>query len=148
MDQWNLGVMQAGGDSAMAVYWEPKEIKAGTTRKIAYAYGQGIAPSPEGDGAVAIHLGGSFEPGKLFTVAAQVQEPAPGQALALELPPGMELVEGRERQPVPNVDDTGNSLVLWKARVLRTGQFPLRVHSSSGVTNTKIITVTRPGENK
>src|SRR5437868_11454527 len=34
-------------DSAMGVYWEPKEIKPGTVKKFAYAYGQGIAPSPE-----------------------------------------------------------------------------------------------------
>jgi hypothetical protein len=144
MDQWNLGVMQAGGDSAMGVYWDPKEIKAGSKVKMAYSYGQGIAPNPEGDGMVSLVLGGSFEPGKLFTVAAQVQDPAPGQTLALELPPGMERIEGKERQPVPALDDTGNSMVLWKARVLNTGQFTLRVHSSTGVTQTKIITITRP----
>ena len=147
-DQWNVGVQAAGGDSAMAVFWEEREIKPGATRKCAYGYGAGITPPAEGDGLVAIALGGSFEPGKLFTVSAQVQDPSPGQSLGLELPAGMELVEGKERQPVPDVDATGNSLVLWKARVLRTGQFNLRVHSSNGVTTTKIITITRPGENK
>src|ERR1043166_5837307 len=147
-DQWNVGVQAAGGDSAMAVFWEEREIKPGATRKCAYGYGAGIPPPAEGDGLVAIALGGSFEPGKLFTVSAQVQDPSPGQSLGLELPAGMELVEGKERQPVPDVDATGNSLVLWKARVLRTGQFNLRVHSSNGVTTTKIITITRPGENK
>jgi len=130
----------------MAVFWEPREIKPGGKVKMAYAYGQGIAPSPEGDGAVAVVLGGSFEPGKLFSVAAQVQAPAPGQTLALELPAGMELVEGKERQPIPAVDDTGNSMVLWKARVVDLGRFALRVHSSTGVTQTKIVTITRPGE--
>jgi hypothetical protein len=144
MDQWNLGVQQAGGDSAMAVYWEPKEIKAGAKKKLAYAYGQGIAPSPEGGGNVAVVLGGSFEPGKLFTVSAHVVDPAPGQRLTLELPAGMERVEGNERQAVPVVEDA-NSMILWKARVLRPGQFSVRVHSSTGVTQTKIVTIT---ENK
>ena len=147
-DQWNLGVMQAGGDSAMAVFWEEKEVKAGTTRKVAYGYGQGIVPPADGDGLVAVSLAGSFEPDKLFTVSAQVQDPSAGQALSLELPSGMELVEGKQRQAVPEVDATGNSLVMWKARVLRTGQFNLRVHSSNGITATKIITISRPGENK
>jgi hypothetical protein len=145
IDQWNLAVQQAGGDSAMGVFWEPKEIKPGAKRKIAYAYGQGIAPSPEADGNVVLALGGSFEPGKLFTVSAHVLDPAPGQSLTLELPPGMERVEGKERQPVPIVTDDANSMVLWKARVLNTGKFTVRVHSSTGVTHGKIIAIT---ENK
>jgi hypothetical protein len=89
-----------------------------------------------------VGLGGSFEPGKLFTVTAHVLDPAPGQSLTLELPAGMERVEGKERQPVPiNLDDA-NSMVLWKARVLSPGQFALRVHSSTGLTQTKLITIT------
>ena len=51
-----------------------------------------------------------------------------------------------EPQPVPAVDEEGNTMVLWKARVLNTGRFRLRVHSSIGLTQTKIITITRPSE--
>jgi 5-hydroxyisourate hydrolase-like protein (transthyretin family) len=94
-----------------------------------------------------VGLGGSFEPGKLFTVTAHVLDPAPGQSLTLELPAGMERVEGKERQPVPAIDEDGNTMVLWKARVLNTGRFNLRIHSSTGIIQTKIITITRPGEN-
>jgi hypothetical protein len=36
-------------------------------------------------------------------------------------------------------------MVLWKARVLNTGTFNVRVHSSTGVTQGKIIAIT---ENK
>jgi len=145
-DQWNVGVQMAGGDSAMAVFWEPKEIKAGTKRQLCYAYGQGIAPTPEAEGQFAVVLGGSFEPGKLFSLGAVIQDPAPGQSLALELPSGMELVEGKERQPVPAINEEGNSMVLWKARVLNTGNFTVRVRSSSGVTQTKLISIARPGD--
>jgi hypothetical protein len=141
IDQWNLAAQQAG-DSAMGFYWDPKVIKAKSKRSMAYAFGQGIAPNPDGDGTMALVLGGSFEPGKLFTVAAYVQDPASGQSLTLELPAGMERVEGKESQPVAN-DDDGNSMVLWKARVLRPGQFTLRVRSSTGVTQSKIVTVSR-----
>src|SRR5262249_47116429 len=97
------------------------------------------------EGKVSVALGGSFEPNKLFTVTAQVDDPVPGQRLTLDLPPGMERVEGKEMQVVPPPSAaTGSSLVLWKAKVLRLGQFPLRVRSSTGVTQTKNITISRP----
>jgi hypothetical protein len=141
---WDMMPAQAGGDSAMGVFWEPKEIKAGGKREIAYAYGQGIAIAPENEGRFNLVLGGSFEPGKLFTIAAYVQDPATGQSLTLELPPGMERVEGKEIQPVAaTTEESPQSLVLWKARVLQTGQFPLRVRSSTGLTQTKMITISR-----
>ncbi len=147
---WDMMPVVAMGDSALGVFWDPKEIKAGGKREIAYAYGQGIAIAPESEGRFNLVLGGSFEPGKLFTVAAYVQDPAAGQALTLELPPGMERVEGKEIQPVsPAGEERAQSLVLWKARVLKTGEFPLRVRSSTGLTQSKLITVSRvEGENR
>ncbi len=87
-NQWDMQVVKSMGFTAMGFYWDPKEIKAGGKRNLAYAYGKGIAQSPEGDGQVAVVFGGSFEPGKLFTVAAYVQDPANGQSLTLELPTG------------------------------------------------------------
>jgi hypothetical protein len=143
---WDVAAVMAGGDSAMAVFWEPREIKAHTKKQIAYAYGQGIAPTPEGEGAFNIQLGGSFEPGKLFSVAALVADPAPGQSLVLDLPPGMERIEGKERQPVPALTEDGNSMVMWKARVLEPGRYTVRVRSSTGLTQAKIITISRGGE--
>ncbi len=76
-------------------------------------------------------------------MAAYVQDPASGQSLTLELPAGMQRIEGKESQPVAT-DDDGNGMVLWKARVLRPGQFTLRVRSSTGITQSKIITISRP----
>ena len=141
---WDMQAAQSMGDSALGVFWEPKEVKAGGKREIAYAYGQGIAVAPENEGRFQVVLGGSFEPGKLFTISAYVADAATGQTLTLELPPGMERVEGREIQPVPApTDDQAQSLVFWKARVLAPGQYPLRVRSSTGVTQTKMITIAR-----
>ena len=144
INQWDMAVVQSMGISSLVFYWDPKEVKAGGKRHMAYALGKGIAQSPEGEGQVELVFGGSFEPGKVFTVTAYVQDPAPGQSLTLELPKGMQRVEGKERQPVPEVDDDGNSMVMWKARVLETGRFPLRIRSSTGVTQTKVITISRP----
>jgi hypothetical protein len=142
-DNWNLNPQPANGFSALVSYWDPKPIKPGQKREFAYAYGGGVASNPENEGLVNLVLGGSFEPGKLFTVTAYVDDPAPGQKLTLELPPGMERVEGKESQPVAAATDESPSLVLWKARVLRTGDFRVRVRSSTGLTLTKIISITK-----
>jgi hypothetical protein len=140
-DNWNVAAMQAG-DSALAFFWDPAEVKAGGKREMAYAYGQGIATSPENEGRLTVHLSGSFEPGKVFNIAVHVDDPPAGQALRLELPEGMERIEGKETQPVPPSVEDHPSVVVWKARVLRHGEFPLRIHSSNGVTQTKHITIT------
>jgi len=141
-DQWNMQVTQAMGDSAMAVYWDPKEIKAGGKREMGYAYGEGIAYGPASEGNFNVILGGSFEPGKVFTVAAMVTDAAPGQSLTLELPDSMERVEGKRVQPVAaSSDDQAQTMVLWKARVLRLGEFPIRIRSNTGVTLTKVVSI-------
>ena len=140
---WELAAFMAAGDSAMAVFWEPKEIKPGAKREIAYAYGKGLATNPENEGRVTLALGGSFEPGKAFDVTAYVADPAQGQSLVLELPDGLALVQGPELQPVPEAPgDDLQSVVRWRARVLRPGTFALRVRSSNGVIQGKTITVT------
>jgi hypothetical protein len=145
-NNWEMPAIQAMGDSALAVFFDPKEIKPGGKREFGYAYGKGVAVAPESEGRVAVHLGGSFEPGKLFTVTAQVHDPVAGQALILELPKGMSLVEGREIQPVPlPFAEPPQSLVVWKCRVDELGRFPVRLRSSTGMTQTKIITI-RAGE--
>ncbi len=142
-DGWNVPAIQAGGDSALAVYWEPKEIRPGGKREFAYGYGQGLVPSPESEGRVELALSGSFVPGKRFTITAYVNDPAPGQSLTLELPAGMALVDGPEVQAVPSppADGPPLSLVMWRARVLRPGEFAVRVRSSTGVTQGKLVTV-------
>src|SRR5207253_59777 len=74
VNQWDMQPIKAQGFSVMGIFWDPQEIKAGGKRHMAIAMGEGIALSPEGEGQFAVVLGGSFEPGKLFTVAAYVQD--------------------------------------------------------------------------
>jgi hypothetical protein len=88
-------------------------------------------------------LSGSFEPGKTFTVASLVADPAHGQTLTLELPAGMQFVEGKKTQPVaPLTLDNEYSNVLWKCRVVEPGTHTIRIRSSTGVTQTKIVSIT------
>jgi len=138
---WEIPAQQANGDSACALYWEAKMLKPGEKREMAWAYGGGLAGSIENEGKMAVALGGSFEPGKQFTLSAFVDDPVPGQTLTLELPAGMTRLEGKEIQPVPAPGEKGSSLVLWKARVLQPGDFEVKVRSSTGVTQVKHISV-------
>ena len=142
---WDLKLVPIGNltYTTLGLYWDPRPIKPGARREFAYALGQGLATKLEGEGTLKLDLIGSFEPNKMFTINAFVSDPAPGQSLTLELPDGLERLEGKETQPVPAVDDEGNCLIQWKARLLRPGQYNLRVHSTTGVTQTKIVTVTK-----
>jgi hypothetical protein len=139
---WDVPAMQAMGDSDIVIYWDGVTVAPGKKRELAYAYGEGIASSPENEGRVTMAFGGSFAPGKTFTVTAYVDDPLEGQSLALELPAGMEPVEGKLVQPVPTPGEVNRSVVYWKARVLRPGQYPLRIRSSNGVTQTRTVTIT------
>ena len=143
-NMWDMPVVQSMGDSALAVFFDPKEIKPGGKREFGYAYGKGVAIAPESEGNVEVQFSGSFEPGKLFNVTALVHDPVAGQALTLELPKGIALVNGRDIQPVPMpIADPPQSFVVWQCRVLELGRFPLRLRSSTGVTQTKMITISR-----
>jgi hypothetical protein len=141
---WDMPVMASMGDSAIAIYWEPKDLRPGAKREYAYAYGKEVAVNLEGIGQVEMAVDGSFEPGKTFKILARVSDPAPGQVLSLELPEGMSLLEGREMQPVPPpLGDDPNSMVVWRARVEQPGDYAVRVRSSTGVTQGKLISISR-----
>ena len=90
-----------------------------------------------------MNLGGSFEPGKIFNVSAVVADPALGQTLALEIPKGMQRLEGKEIQAVGSLTgDQEYSTVLWKCRVVEPGEYRIRICSSTGITETKVVTIT------
>jgi hypothetical protein len=143
---WDSQPAPAGGDSDCVMFWSPRVVPAGQKIEMAYAYGQGIASLTDGDSRLKISLGGNFEPGKLFTVQAFVEEPALGETVALELPDGMTLVEGSPLQPVAPADGRqATAVALWKGRVERAGDFVLRIRSTNGVTESRTVSVTRAG---
>jgi hypothetical protein len=133
---------QPAGDSACAFFWEPQHLQPQGRRDIAFAYGQGIACTNEG--RLSIDFGGSFEPGKRFTITAYVDDPIDGQHLTLLLPKGIERLEGKATQVVPLLGDSGPSVVLWRCRLLEVGSHPIRIRSSSGVTQARTVIVAPP----
>jgi hypothetical protein len=56
-------------DSCVVLYWAEEMMPAGATRVMAFTYGLGTISSTGGDsGNLAVTLGGSFQPGRVFTV--------------------------------------------------------------------------------
>jgi hypothetical protein len=142
---WNVPVVNLAGDSAVILYWSAKPLAAGKKREFGFAYGLGSVSAGEGTGRLGVTLGGSFEPGQVFTVTAYVSNPVANQTVSLELPPGLERVEGAATQPVQaGGGRNATAVVTWKAKVLQTGVFPVRVRSSTGVAQTKTVTIARP----
>jgi hypothetical protein len=142
--QWDVQAMPAMGDSACAFFWEPQDLKPKSKREIAFAYGQGIACNPENEGRLSLAFGGSFEPNKTFTVTAYVDDPLDGQSLTLLLPKGVERLDAKDTQTVPQPGETGQSVVMWRCRLAAPGSYPIRIRSSNGVTQTRLVTVAAP----
>ncbi len=138
---WHVQAIPSRGDSDIVMYWEEKILRPGETREIIYGYGAGIARLPESEGKVTLNFGGFFAPNKLFSITANVDDPVEGQALTLNLPPEIRLMEGPITQPVPSPNEDNRSIVMWKARILKPGTFELKVHSSNGVTQSRKISV-------
>jgi cyclophilin family peptidyl-prolyl cis-trans isomerase len=81
---------------------------------------------------LSLAVSGALQPGKVLTITARIDNPVPGQYLALELPPGLERAEGKEIQPVAEALAQDASLVIWKARAIRVGEFDVTIRSSTG----------------
>lgn len=142
---WEVPIQNIGGDSAIVLYWDEKPIPAGARREFGFAYGLGNVTASDGAGKLGVTLGGSFEPGQDFTVTAYVQGAQVGQTVTLELPDGLERVAGTATQAVPRPAVAKQaSIITWKVKVLRTGEFPLLVKSNTGASQKKTISIARP----
>ena len=78
---------------------------------------------------------------QVFSITAHVEHPIRGQSLTLELPSVLELVEGKEIQPIALFPDVSFSLVTWRVRGLRPGEYEYTVRSSAGQVQTQKIKV-------
>jgi len=142
---WEVPLVPIGNDSAVVLYWQERPLAPGEKREMGFAYGLGSVVSTDAGGKLGITLGGSFEPGESFSVTAYVQSPIKGQTLTLELPRGLQRIDGDETQKVPPIAPLApSSIVTWQVKVLETGSFPLKVTSSNGLSQTKIVSIARP----
>ena len=131
-------------DSAVVLYWNPKSLKPGEVRKVGFSYGIGKVASEESGGKLLLTVGGSMAVDREFTLTALVQDPAKDETLTLELPTGIEFVEGKEKETVPPVDVKATRKVgtlTWKIKATKAGEYPLVVKSSKGVKQTVTIRI-------
>ena len=84
----------------------------------------------------------AYAVGRVFTITASVEHPLRGQSLTLELPPGLERVEGKEIQPVAAFPEVSASFVVWRVRGVRPGEYELAVRANNGLVQSQKIKVT------
>jgi hypothetical protein len=132
------------GDSAVAIYWNERELAPGQTRELGFSYGLGSVAGGEGGGQLALTVGGSFVRGGQFTVTALVRDPSPGQTVTLTLPDGFQLQEGSLTQPVPPLPVAATSRaspVTWKVKAGNEGRYSLRVQTNNGLAQSLPLTI-------
>jgi hypothetical protein len=139
---WEIPVQNIENDSAVVLYWNPRDLLPGQTREIGFAYGVGSFASVAGQ--LGVSVAGSFYKGELFSITAFVREPAKNQSLTLQMPSPLQLVEGKAKQVLGPSKD-GAALVTWKIKATQSGDFPLEIQSSTGPTEKRVITI-MPGE--
>ncbi len=141
---WTVPVKPIGRDSVVVLYWGERDLPAGASRDVGFAYGLGSVSSGEGSGRLGLTVGGSLRPGDPFTVTAYVKDPGPGQTVTLQLGRGLEMAQGEATQPVPPLPADAasrNSPVTWKVKASRPGSFTLKVQSSTGAAQTESVTI-------
>lgn len=136
-------------DSAVTLYWQPQPLAPNSSRVVGFAYGLGqVASTNTSQGKLALTVGGRLVRNGEFTLTAMVAQPAPGEVLTLELPPGLEPVGGALQQPVPQ-PPAGSarpiSTLTWKLKANQAGSFKVTVRSSRNLTESTTIAVRSQG---
>jgi hypothetical protein len=135
-------------DSAVTLYWDPKPLGPGETRKVGFAYGLGSVAGQESEGRLLLTAGGRMAVNAEFTLTALVPKPLPDESLTLNLPPGLAVKPEDEKQSVPPVPKNATrqvSTVTWKIRASTAGEHKVRVTSSRGAQQTITIQIRQRG---
>ncbi len=143
---WDIPMKSMQGDSSVIIYWNPKILDKGDSRYVGFAYGLGQLTSSggfkDGESQLALTIDGDFGIGQSFTIAAYVKDKQPNEKLTLELPMGLSLQSGKRTQPVPPpTKGTLSSIVTWRVKVERSGEFPVSVTSNAGPTQRRTIII-------
>lgn len=139
--KWRIPVEDIGGDSCVAIYWEPRELKKRESREVGFTYGLGSLGVDKGK--LAVTIGGStYVDGELTVVALVTDRDA--KWATLELPDGLKLVAGKQalRQPVPPMRDDRPAPVTWRIRAVSTGKHNIAVTTDSGLAASRRVTIT------
>jgi hypothetical protein len=113
--KWKVAYEDFRDDSCVVIYWEPRDIGPNKTRDVAFTYGLGSI-SADGD-RLGLTVGGSFQSGGELTVVALISDKA-AKEVTLKLPPGMSLIDSKQKltQPVPPIRADRAVPVTWRVR--------------------------------
>jgi hypothetical protein len=144
-----LGRQRPGAppDSAVTLYWGPRRLGPGESREVGFAYGLGSVARDDAGGKLAVIGADRVLLGQELSVQALVSNPTDGQALSLEVPEGLALVQGTATQAVPPVPPGATrpvSTVTWRVRGDRPGTFTLTVSANTGPRQAKTVSVIKP----
>jgi len=104
-----------GNDSALVLAWLPTDIAPGKHRTFEYTYGLGSLSG--GNPEINLAAFGPFVPGEPFQVSAFVKNAKAGQTVSLELPVGLELIQGETAEkPVEPQAGVVITKVDWKVK--------------------------------
>ncbi len=145
---WGVNLENMGTDSAVVLYWNPVDMKPGTSREMAFSYGLGNVKG----GKLGLTVGGTLAVNREMTVVAYVAEPKPGEKATLQLPKGFELLGNSsatqdvppsappgadgKRQPVP---------ITWRVRPTVDGAHILTVTTSTNLSVVQRVTIRAKG---
>jgi hypothetical protein len=117
-------------DSCVALYWAYKAMMPGESRRVGFTYGLG--PVAACAGGLGLAAQGPTRPGGVFTVAAYVQKPEPGQQLEIHLPGELKLSDGETEKKTLAVAESGKgALVTWRVQAQRKGEYLVEVTSGT-----------------
>jgi hypothetical protein len=134
-------------DSCVVLYWKVEEMAPESKRAMAFTYGLGKVASTDA-GELGLTLGGSFRPGRAFTVTAYVKNAKPGQKVKLILPVGLSLDDrpGTPKQSEELVIDKGSDLgqVSWRVLAGAEGEYHVEVVSGTFQAS-QLVRIRKPG---
>ncbi|MCS7045508.1 MAG: hypothetical protein NZO58_04040, partial [Gemmataceae bacterium] len=135
-------------DSAVVMYWTPKELGPRKSRVIGFSYGLGNVTAESEK--VGLTFGGSFVVHGEISVVALVTDVEQNRTATIEPPPGMTLLPGYEatQQVPPSSGRTPDgrprpSPVTWRLRAEREGSFVVSVRTSGDNVAARRITIRR-----
>jgi hypothetical protein len=140
---------QGRGDSAVALYWDERELGSHKIREVGFTYGLGSL-STTAAGQLALTVGGAFVVGNELTVVGLVANPGPGETVSLDLlnKEGQPLKAGlafldaaKQTQIVPPPLGPRPSPVTWRIQASQAGDYILRIHTSTGAVQERRITI-------
>ncbi|HEV3203397.1 MAG TPA: hypothetical protein VGY77_03390 [Gemmataceae bacterium] len=118
-------------DSCVVLYWEEQDMEPMARRALAFTYGVGRISSSSGN--IGITVGGSFQPGKDFTLTAYVKNPKDNQTVKLNLSKGLSLTQGEGGEDQKEEQTLGGgqelSQVSWRVKAAVEGVHTLEVAS-------------------